>query len=130
MKIDKRLGIGVLVLALVLPLSVALAGTTGKIAGRVLDDKGAPLPGVNVILEGTKRGAITGTDGSYFILSVDPGGYSGSVIDDCRQPPFACDVVLRLLVRLGMRVLELPEHVVPAPELVGEGELGGAVAQA
>lgn len=64
---------------LILAVSIAYSGTTGKITGAVKDDKGQPLPGANVVLEGTKRGAVADKDGRYVILSVDPGVYSLSV---------------------------------------------------
>jgi TonB-linked SusC/RagA family outer membrane protein len=38
-----------------------------KISGRVSDDKGNSLPGVNVILKGTTVGTVTSIDGDYFI---------------------------------------------------------------
>ena len=53
-----------------------LAGTVGKISGEVTDDKGEPLPGVSVRIEGTTMGAAAGFDGSYVILNVPPGTYS------------------------------------------------------
>ncbi|MGH7495904.1 MAG: TonB-dependent receptor domain-containing protein [bacterium] len=54
----------------------ALAGTTGKIAGKVIDrETGLPLPGANVIIVGTTMGAATNLDGEYFILNVQPGTY-------------------------------------------------------
>lgn len=63
--------------ALLVALTTAHAGTTGKIAGRVTDkDTGQPLPGVNVVLEGTTMGAATDTDGRYYILLVPPGTYT------------------------------------------------------
>lgn len=53
------------------------AGTTGKIAGTVVDrDSGKPLPGANVIIEGTTMGAATNIDGYYYILNIPPGVYS------------------------------------------------------
>ena len=52
------------------------AQTTGKIAGKVTDLQGLPLPGVNVVLEGTTRGSSTDTKGDYFILNVSPGSYT------------------------------------------------------
>jgi len=53
------------------------AGTTGKITGRVVDAQtGDPLPGVNIIIEGTTLGAATDVDGEYVILNVPPGTYS------------------------------------------------------
>lgn len=52
------------------------AGTTGKIAGLVTDaGSGEPLIGVNVIIEGTARGAATSTQGRYSILNIQPGIY-------------------------------------------------------
>ncbi len=46
----------------------------GKIEGTVRDkDSGQPLAGVQVVVEGTRQGNITNTDGYYFILSVSPG---------------------------------------------------------
>ena len=64
-----------LVLTLALFAS-AFAGTTGKITGVVKDNQGKPLPGVSVVIEGTRRGAITDADGYYLIISVDPGRYT------------------------------------------------------
>ncbi len=52
----------------------AHAGTTGKIVGKVVDaDTKEPLPGANVIIEGTTLGAATDVDGNFFILRVQPG---------------------------------------------------------
>lgn len=56
---------------------IVLAGTTGKIAGRVTDaETGEPLPGVNVVVVGTYMGAATDADGFYFIINLPPGTYS------------------------------------------------------
>jgi TonB-linked SusC/RagA family outer membrane protein len=41
------------------------------ISGRVLDEKGAALPGVNVIVKGTSNGAQTDVDGRYKITAPD-----------------------------------------------------------
>ncbi len=57
--------------------SVLWAQTTGKIAGTIVDAKTYnPLPGSNVILNGTNIGAAVDSDGSYFILNVPPGSYT------------------------------------------------------
>ena len=57
--------------------AAAQAGTTGKIAGTVKDAQtGMPLPGVNVVLEGTRMGAATDMKGYYVILNVPPGVYT------------------------------------------------------
>jgi len=56
--------------------AVVLAGTTGKIAGTVKDAQtGDPLPGVNIVIQGTMMGASTAMDGSYYIINVPPGKY-------------------------------------------------------
>ncbi len=53
------------------------AGTTGKIAGRVIDaNSGDPLAGVNILVDGTQMGAATDLDGTFFILNVPPGKYN------------------------------------------------------
>ncbi|NOY78192.1 MAG: TonB-dependent receptor plug domain-containing protein [Calditrichaeota bacterium] len=82
------------IVSLTLLANVLFAGTTGKIAGKVKDAKsGQALPGVNVIIEGTRMGAATNKDGYYFILNVPPGtytlkfsmiGYSTYVVKDVR----------------------------------------------
>jgi outer membrane receptor for ferrienterochelin and colicin len=53
-----------------------LAQKFGKITGKVLDgDSGEPLPGANVLINGTTLGAATDIDGQYLILRVPPGTY-------------------------------------------------------
>jgi len=55
----------------------AEAAVTGKIAGVVLDARtGEPLPGANVIIEGTDRGAACDADGYYYIIRLEPGTYN------------------------------------------------------
>ncbi len=55
----------------------ALFASTGKIAGQVVDKaSGEPLPGVNVVIDGTQMGAATDGDGTFFIINVPPGNYS------------------------------------------------------
>lgn len=57
--------------------SLVFSGSTGKIGGRIVDNKtGKPLAGVNVIVTGTGIGAASGLDGSYMIINVPPGSYS------------------------------------------------------
>lgn len=65
------------IITLLLALSYAFAGQTGKISGRVVDsEKKEPLPGTNVFLEGTTFGAITDLNGYYFIINIPPGKYT------------------------------------------------------
>ena len=53
---------------------VALATGTGSIAGRVTaQGEGEPLPGVNILLQGTVRGTTTNSRGEYRIQDIPPG---------------------------------------------------------
>lgn len=55
----------------------AEAGITEKISGTVRDAKTRePLPGVNLVLEGTTQGAASDAQGDYFIANVPPGTYT------------------------------------------------------
>ena len=58
-------------------VSYSFAGTTGKISGRVIDSEtGKGLPGVNVVIVGTNRGAATDVDGFYQIINLPPAAYT------------------------------------------------------
>lgn len=54
---------------------MALASTTGKVAGRVVDKNGDALPSANVVLMGTTLGAVTDLEGYYSIINIPPGRY-------------------------------------------------------
>jgi outer membrane receptor protein involved in Fe transport len=107
-----------LLVALLSP-AVLLAGTTGKIAGKVVDaETGEGIPGVNIILVGTTMGAATNLDGEYTILNIPPGtyelkasamGYSPVTVRDVRVN---IDLTTRINVSLGETVLQLEEEVV------------------
>src|SRR5262249_26014223 len=51
------------------------AGTTGKLSGRVVNDKKEPLAGVNIRVEGQRLGAVTDDSGAYFIIGIPAGEY-------------------------------------------------------
>jgi len=54
-----------LIIAALSIVSLALAGNTGKIAGKITDAAtGEPLPSANIVVEGTSMGASTDLDGN------------------------------------------------------------------
>jgi hypothetical protein len=101
--------------------SQAFAGTTGKVAGTVIDAKsGESLPGANVVVEGTRLGATTDAEGQFFILGVPPGtfsvtasmvGYGGITKTDVRVK---IDQAARLKFELQEQTLEAAEILVVA----------------
>ncbi len=56
--------------------SLLMAGNTGKIIGRVIDDGGQPIPGVTILVVGTQRGAATDPEGRYAIIGIQIGSYT------------------------------------------------------
>ncbi|MGE5315921.1 MAG: TonB-dependent receptor [Acidobacteriota bacterium] len=56
------------------------AGTTGKIAGRITDEKsGEPIVGATIMIIGSAVGAASDIEGAYLIGNVSPGTYSLSI---------------------------------------------------
>lgn len=54
-----------------------MAGSTGKIIGKATDAKsGEAIPGVNILVVGTARGAATDLDGKYTIIGIPIGSYT------------------------------------------------------
>ena len=46
--------------------------TQAPVSGKIIDEKGLPVPGVSVIIKGTKTGTVTDNNGA-FTLNVAPG---------------------------------------------------------
>ncbi|MBI9069985.1 MAG: TonB-dependent receptor [Melioribacteraceae bacterium] len=62
---------------LLVSASVITGQTKGKLTGTILDAAfKEPLPGVNILVEGTYYGAATGTEGIYTIDNINPGTYN------------------------------------------------------
>ncbi|MBN2461787.1 MAG: TonB-dependent receptor [Candidatus Cloacimonetes bacterium] len=62
--------------ALLILLSIPLfAGTTGKLAGKVVDQDGNPVAFANIFFEGTEIGAQSKENGNYIIINIPPGTY-------------------------------------------------------
>lgn len=62
--------------ALLLLWAIAAQAQTGTVRGWVRDAQGTPLPGINVLLEGTLRGTATDPDGRYELDRVPAGAYT------------------------------------------------------
>ncbi len=114
----KRHSLFMLRVVLALMCSMAFAGTTGKISGVVKDkDTKQPLPGVNVVLEGTTLGAATDANGRYFILQVPPGSYNlivtmmGYQSTKATSVKVSVDLTTTQNFEISSKVLELGEAV-------------------
>lgn len=99
------------------------AGTTGKIAGYVKDaQSGAPLPGVNVVVEGTTMGAATDLAGYYVILNIPPGKYTLSALmigyakKTISEVKVSIDLTSTVDFELGTEILDLGSEVVVVAE--------------
>jgi len=120
MKHLARWTVSALLLFLLLPAGL-IAGTTGKISGRVTDKgTGQALPLANVTVVGTVFGAATDLDGQYTILEMAPGayrlrisliGYRKLVVEDVRV---FIDQTARVNVALESEAVEAAEVVVTA----------------
>ncbi len=65
------------VMFLIIVPAIIFAGTTGKIAGKVLNKAtGEPLPSANIQVAGEKFGAASDPDGYFVILQLKPGTYT------------------------------------------------------
>jgi outer membrane receptor protein involved in Fe transport len=110
--------------------NLLLAGTTGKISGRVYDTKtNEPLIGINVVLVGTTMGASTDVDGNYFILNIPPGvyqlkatgiGYSAVTIKDVRV---SVDQTTKIDIQMGEQAIELENVIVTATKPIVQKDL-------
>ena len=62
-----------LLLALLTPLGLMAQGTNGTVTGVITSDTRQPLAGVQVSIQGTRLGGLTGEDGRYTIQNVPTG---------------------------------------------------------
>ena len=96
----------------------AVAGTTGKIAGRVVDTKGQPLVGASVAVPAIRSGAATDAEGRYSIVNVPAGTYDVRINMIGYAPVtttgivVSADLTVRLDVTLTESAVQLTEVVV------------------
>lgn len=96
---------------------------TGKISGTVTEsDTGEPLPGVNVVVEGTTLGTTSDASGDYFIANLEPDTYSIRASFVGFTPVTVNDVRVRsntttdIDIEMQPETLELGEEVVVTAE--------------
>ncbi|MQY78464.1 MAG: TonB-dependent receptor [Bacteroidetes bacterium] len=113
----------VFITILFLLISSSFSGVTGKIEGIVKDsDTGKPLPGVNVIIEGTTIGAATNQNGYYVILNIPAGTYTikammiGYIPFVFENVKVSIDLTTKTDFDLTRTVLEAAESVVVIAE--------------
>ncbi|MGE5351328.1 MAG: TonB-dependent receptor [Acidobacteriota bacterium] len=94
-------------------------GTTGKIAGRVVDAATRePLPFVNIVVVGTSMGAATDMDGYYSILNLAPGTYSlkasaiGYNATTVQNIKVSIDLTTKIDFELGETSVQLNQDVI------------------
>ncbi|MDZ7338773.1 MAG: TonB-dependent receptor, partial [candidate division KSB1 bacterium] len=122
----RRVYVALLAVMVAVALSPPLgAQTTGKIVGKVVDaTTGVPLPGVNVVVEGTARGAATDENGQFFILNMPPGTYTlrammiGYEAVRLQNVHVSVNRTEEVAIRLSPTVLEGKEVVVQAERVV------------
>lgn len=110
-----------LIATLLITSTSLFAGTKGKIAGKVLDDSGEPLIGVQVVIQGTTKGIQTDLDGNYALVNLDPGTY----ILEFRYIGFATTIVEKVVVQVDKTTevnVTLQEEVIEGQEIIVTAE--------
>ncbi len=107
-----------------------IAGTTGKIAGRITDKStGEPLIGANVIIMGSTMGSSSDIEGNYFILNIPPGEYQvkasmvGYTSVTFQQVRVSVDQTTKIDFELGPESIELQSVVVTAEKPIVRKDL-------
>jgi outer membrane receptor protein involved in Fe transport len=115
--------------------SLLLAGTTGKISGRITDKEAkSPLPGANVVVAGTNIGAATDPDGGYVIINVPPGTYDLRVTligygpVTVRQVKVTADRTTLINAELATSAVELEDVLVQAERPMVQKDLTATMA--
>ncbi|MFA5833215.1 MAG: TonB-dependent receptor [Bacteroidota bacterium] len=109
--------------------SLLIAGTTGKIAGKVTDSKTKEgIPSAVVAIAGTPLGASTDFDGNYVIVNVPPGTYSVSVSYVGYQPTRINNVGVNVDYTTTLNI-QLNESAVELNEFIVEGERNPLIRQ-
>ncbi len=118
-----KIGYQVSVLLMLSWAVLAIAGTTGKISGRVTDaSTGEPLIGANIYIEDYPYGSASDIDGFFYIINIPPGTYTVAVqmlnfrTMKITNVKVNIDLTSRLDVKLKPEALELGEEITVVAE--------------
>jgi outer membrane receptor protein involved in Fe transport len=126
---SKRYSLFYIATIITLTTSLLIAGTTGKIAGKVTDAKTKEgIPSAAVAIVGTTLGASTDFDGNYVIINVPPGTYSVSVSYVGYQPTRVNNVGVNVDYTTTLNI-QLNESAVELNEFIVEGERNPLIRQ-
>lgn len=117
-------------------IATGYPGTTGKLSGRVTDaETKEPIPGANILIEGTTLGAMAGPDGYYFVINIPPGrynvlfscmGYENKRVESVR---ISVDATKNLSMAMGSTVIEGQEVTVVAERALVQKDLTSSSAR-
>ncbi|MBN1987161.1 MAG: TonB-dependent receptor [Prolixibacteraceae bacterium] len=126
MKKNKLVHVALIVLPMLL-LSLWSYGQTIRVQGSVTDEQGNPLPGVNIVIQGTTVGVVTDVNGNYQIEANRESTLSFSFIGYETQ---AISVAGRneINVQLLQSELQMEEVVVVGYGSVKKSDISGSVA--
>ena len=103
--------------------SVVNAGTTGKLAGRIVDSETKePIIGATIIIKGTNFGASADLEGDFYINNISPGtytvvisaiGYNKTTIE---KVMIRIDLTTRLDTKLTPTTINMNEVVIQAKQ--------------
>ncbi|MBT3228190.1 MAG: TonB-dependent receptor [Candidatus Marinimicrobia bacterium] len=112
-----------------IPYSQALAAATGTLSGRIMDSETLEtLPGVNIVIDGTRLGAAADANGYFVIKAVPVGEYRlhirmvGYKVKILRQVRVAADQETELQIELEPISIEMGAVTVTRGKREGAGE--------
>jgi len=110
------------------------SGSTGKIAGQVIDSENNELlAGANIVIEGTLLGAAVDIDGQYFVLNIPPGSYTitasmvGYLDQKVTNVRVHVDKTTRLDFALSTETLETETIIVEAEKPVIQADIASSL---
>jgi outer membrane receptor protein involved in Fe transport len=94
-KFYKRL-LNIVLIFSIFYIQLSFSGTTGKLAGRILDKSGMPVIGANIIITGTTLGGTSDIDGYFTVINIPPGKYQVKFSCINYQPLIIKDVTISI----------------------------------